>query len=191
MGREVEIKLRMTSAAAARKLLRGAGFVVARRRVLETNTVFDTPDLALRRAGSLVRVRRAGGEGLLTFKGPARIGRHKSREEMETAVASPAAAAAILTRLGLSPVFRYDKYRTEWARRGDAGHVVLDETPVGSFLELEGAPRWIDRTARELGFTPRDYITASYAALYKPVSRAAAASPKTDRSASAQTPRRR
>jgi adenylate cyclase class 2 len=44
---------------------------------------------------------------------------------------------------------------------------MLDETPVGAFLELEGAPRWIDRTARSLGFRESDYITASYGALYR------------------------
>jgi hypothetical protein len=38
--------------------------------------------------------------------------------------------------------------------------------PIGTYLELEGAPRWIDRTARALGFGPPDYITASYGRLY-------------------------
>jgi adenylate cyclase class 2 len=44
---------------------------------------------------------------------------------------------------------------------------MLDETPIGWYMELEGAPRWIDRTARELGFSEDDYITASYGALYQ------------------------
>ena len=42
----------------------------------------------------------------------------------------------------------------------------LDETPVGLYLELEGQPRWIDRTARQMGFKEEDYITRSYARLY-------------------------
>jgi len=42
----------------------------------------------------------------------------------------------------------------------------LDETPVGNYVELEGAPAWIDRMARRMGFAERDYITASYARLY-------------------------
>jgi len=45
----------------ARGLLRAAGFQVSRRRVFETNTVFDTPELGLRRAATLLRVRQAGG----------------------------------------------------------------------------------------------------------------------------------
>jgi hypothetical protein len=42
----------------------------------------------------------------------------------------------------------------------------LDETPIGNFLELEGSPRWIDRTARLLGFSSSDYINRSYGYLY-------------------------
>lgn len=42
----------------------------------------------------------------------------------------------------------------------------LDRTPIGTFLELEGPRRWIDRIASHLGYTPADYITRSYAALY-------------------------
>ena len=44
--------------------------------------------------------------------------------------------------------------------------VTIDETPIGTFLELEGEPEWIDRTAALLGFTTGDYVTASYASLY-------------------------
>ena len=46
------------------------------------------------------------------------------------------------------------------------GKVLLDETPIGNFLEIEGSPRWIDRTARALGFFDGDYITRSYGYLY-------------------------
>jgi hypothetical protein len=35
---------------------------------------------------------------------------------------------------------------------------MLDETPAGVFLELEGPSRWIDRTARRLGFAESDYL---------------------------------
>jgi hypothetical protein len=34
------------------------------------------------------------------------------------------------------------------------------------YLELEGAPGWIDRNARRLGFAESDYSTASYYGLY-------------------------
>jgi len=165
-NREVEIKLRVSSAPAARRILLAAGFRVEKRRIFEDNIVFDTADLALRRAGKLLRVREAGRDALVTYKGPAAPGKHKSREELEVAVSDGPKTALALERLGFSPVFRYQKYRTEYARTRERGVVTLDETPIGCFLEIEGAPRWIDRTARQLGFQESDYITGSYGGLY-------------------------
>jgi adenylate cyclase class 2 len=64
-------------------------------------------------------------------------------------------------------VFRYEKYRTEFARGSEPGLVTLDETPVGNFMELEGPARWIDHTAKVLGFSRDAYITDSYGKLYE------------------------
>lgn len=164
--RETEIKLRLAGVAAGRRLLRAQGFRVARRAALESDILFDTPRRALRRAGAVLRVRQTGRSGRLTYKGPAAVGRHKSREELEVEAAPPATLIQILMRLGYQPVFRYEKRRTEYRKPGGAGLATLDETPIGVFLELEGQPRWIDRTARALGFSPADYITSSYARLY-------------------------
>ena len=165
-ARETEIKLAVPDVKTARGLLRTAGFRVSRRRVFETNAVFDTPEMGLRRAAAVLRVRQAGGVATVTYKGPAEVGRHKSREELELEISDARAMGAIIERLGLGPVFRYDKYRTEYHQPGRSGIATLDETPVGVYLELEGTPNWIDRAARKLGFAEKDYITASYARLY-------------------------
>ncbi len=165
-SRETEIKLAVADARTARRLLRAAGFRVSKRRVFETNMVFDTPELGLRRAAALLRVRRAGGVATVTYKGPPDVGRYKSREELELEISDARAMGAIFERLGLGPVFRYDKYRTEYRQPGRSGIATLDETPVGVYLELEGTSKWIDRAARKLGFAEKDYITASYARLY-------------------------
>lgn len=164
--RETEIKLPVADAATARRMLRRAGFRVSRRRVFEANTVFDTPELGLRASQRLLRVREAGGVVTLTYKGQPAVGRHKSREELELVLSAAAPMAAVLDRLGFRPMFRYEKYRTELRKPGSAGVATVDKTPVGVFVELEGSPRWIDRTARELGFGHGDYITASYGRLY-------------------------
>jgi adenylate cyclase class 2 len=163
---ENEIKLAVTDAASARDLLRRAGFRMARRRVFEANTVFDTAKLTLRRGRRLLRVRQAGREVTLTFKGRPLPGPHKKREELETSLSDPARFAEILARLGFHTVFRYEKYRAEFRMQRGPGLAMLDETPIGIYLELEGPPDWIDRTASRMGFTRRDYITASYARLY-------------------------
>jgi adenylate cyclase class 2 len=165
-SRETEIKLALPDAKSGRALLRGAGFRVTRRRVFEGNDVLDTPECALRKAGSLLRVRRAGRVATLTYKGPAAVSRHKSREEVETRVPDAAIVAAIFERLGFKPTFRYEKYRTEYGHPDGGGVATLDETPIGVFMELEGTPRWIDRAARQLGFAECDYITSSYGRLF-------------------------
>lgn len=164
-SRETEIKLWLRDAASARRRLIAAGFRLLKRRVFEQNTVFDTPSLKLRKAASLLRVRRAGKSATLTYKGPPIPGPHKSREELETAVSAPEALCGVLERLGFRPIWRYEKYRTEY--RYGAGVATIDQTPIGVFVELEGPPDWIDRTARRLGFSPADYIKASYARLYQ------------------------
>jgi len=164
--REVEIKLALASAAEGRRMLEAGGFRLLKARVFEDNTLFDTPDRRLRAAASLLRLRQAGDAVMLTFKGPATYEKHKSREELELRLSDAVLDARLLARLGFEPVFRYQKYRTEYGEAGAEGVVTLDETPIGDYFELEGAPDWIDRTAARFGFREADYITASYAALY-------------------------
>lgn len=165
-SRETEIKLVLTDVAQGRRLLRAAGFRVSKRRIFEANTLFDTARGLLRRKQCLLRVRQAGGQGILTFKGPVTEGMYKDREELEVNVSDARGFSEILGRLDFLPAFRYEKYRTEYSRPGEAGTATLDETPIGVYLELEGAPGWIDRSARRLGFTESDYSTASYYGLY-------------------------
>jgi adenylate cyclase class 2 len=114
----------------------------------------------------MVRVREAGRHGLLTYKGPEAIGKYKDREELEVEVSDPHKMGEMLARLDFVPKFRYEKFRAEYCRPGEAGAAMLDETPIGVYLELEGAPGWIDRNARRLGFAESDYSTASYLGLY-------------------------
>jgi adenylate cyclase class 2 len=163
---ETEIKLAVKDARSARRLLRQDGFVVSRPRVFEANTVFDTPELSLRASSRLLRIRQAGRAATMTYKGVPETGKYKSREELELAISNAAAMMSIVERLGYHRVFRYEKYRTEFRQPRRAGIAMLDETPVGVYLELEGTPHWIDRTARRLGFTETDYITASYGRVY-------------------------
>lgn len=163
---EVEIKLPVSSVAAIRRRLRRLGFQAATPRLLERNLVFDTPDSALRRSAQLLRLRSKGARWWLTWKSrPEGVSRHKVRQELEVELADGEQLNQILARLGYRQAFEYQKYRTEF-HRGRQGQVLLDETPIGNFLELEGPPMWIDRAARELGYGRGDYILDSYSALY-------------------------
>ena len=163
--REIEVKLPFDSPTAARERLEALGARLIHDRRFEDNVLFDRHDNPLKTAGQLLRVRRDGPRALLTFKAPV-PGRHqhKIRAEEETEVTNPDSLERILEGLGFSPVYRYQKYRTLW-RLGDL-HVCLDETPLGCFVELEGAPQAIDAAAARLGFGPEDYVLESYLELH-------------------------
>lgn len=156
----------MHSTKYATTLLASRGFVVSKPRHFEVNVLFDTAANQLRESGRLLRLRAAGGKSVVTYKGVESSGRHKVREEVEVGVEDFAAAQHIFERIGFLPKFRYEKYRTEYKRLGDPGVVVLDETPIGDFLEIEGPAEWIDSTARKLGFDESQFITESYGRLY-------------------------
>ena len=130
-GREIEIKLPSSGVEEAERKLRAAGFRIAKERVLEENTLYDTATTELRHLSRLLRLRQIGNTYKLTYKGTPEPGKHKSREEIETDVADGQAFDAILARLGYLQVFRYEKFRTEFQRQGSEGIATLDETPIG------------------------------------------------------------
>lgn len=164
--REVEIKLAVQDAAAAREMLLRAGFAEVEPRSFEANEVYDTPTFELRRASCLLRLREFCGRSILTYKGPPEPGAHHRRMELETEVGDSSALRAILSELGYEVMFRYEKFRATYGRAGEPGHALIDETPIGVYLELEGTPDWIDSTASSLGFGAGAYIRDSYGTLY-------------------------
>ncbi len=164
---EVEVKLPVADVQTGKRLLYRAGFRVHKRRLFEDNVIFDTPDQSLLKVRSMLRLREAGGKAIVTVKGAPIESKHKVREEIEIEVSHAGNARQIFERLGFRPVFRYQKYRTEYKQPSRSGTATLDETPIGVYLELEGLPAWIDRSARQLGYQEKDYITDSYGRLFR------------------------
>jgi adenylate cyclase, class 2 len=181
---EIEIKLAVTDLDATICAIQALG-AVNQGRVFESNTLYDTPHSDLRHRGRLLRVRsesaplagRRNRQGrarkvVLTSKAPPpqprnteKRSRYKVRAERE--VVAPKDRRdwrATLNALGFQPAFRYEKYRTSFRLRGL--HLDLDETPLGTFLELEGRPAAIDRVARALGYKPDRYIRGTYWDVY-------------------------
>jgi adenylate cyclase class 2 len=188
MAEEREIKLRIADLAALRKALRKFGARIVTPRVHERNVLFDTLDRSLAAREQLLRIRTEKVAGrsqkrsprhLLTFKRPLMTAdsaqnpdQHKVREEIQLQVSEPRQLALIFERLGMRCWFQYEKFRTTFrlpVSNAWATHLLLelDETPIGIFLELEGPAQAIDRGARALGFTNRDYVLANYMVLYR------------------------
>ena len=164
MPQEVEIKFRVANLRALESKLRARGLRLITKRTHEINTLYDLPGELLRQRKQLLRIRKYGEEWTLTFKSGTTRGRHSRRVELETKLADGKKMHAILRALGYEPTFRYEKVRAEWTDR--KGHVVVDETPIGNFCEIEGPARWIDATAKKLGISAADYITKNYATLF-------------------------
>lgn len=163
-GVEREVKLRFADAGAARSAVTAAGGVLKRARRLQHDAVLDTARGTLRDAQSVLRVRLEDHQGLLTFKGPPQPSTMKTREEIETGVADTAAAFTLLDRLGFNVIFRYEKFREEFLLGGCT--VAVDETPVGTFVEVEGDEHAVRDVTVRLGRTADDFIVESYRALY-------------------------
>lgn len=161
---EVEIKFAVRDKKALTRSLHAAGFRQKTRRTPETNILFDTPERAISSRGEVLRIRLYGKVWTLTHKSQGTAGPHKLRTETEMTISDGDALASIFGALGLQPSFRYEKFRSEWT--DGKGDVVVDETPIGDYGEIEGPPGWIDRTAKRLGIAPSAYITASYAGLF-------------------------
>ena len=161
---EREIKLRFADGTSARAAVTAIGAVLLKPRRLQHDCLLDTAAGQLRDAGSILRVRHEPDTGFLTFKGPVQPATMKLRQEIETAVPDAATLLSILESLGYRVWFRYEKLREEY-RYGDA-IIAIDETPVGTFVEIEGSEEGVGRAATALGRGPSEYVLASSRTLY-------------------------
>jgi len=162
---ESELKIPVTDLEPVRLSLRGAQAIVVQSMAREINLLLDSDDGRLHDAGSLLRLRQHGDRKLLTFKGPVRYrGVIKERPEYETEVADGERMGEILQRLGFSVFMRYEKEREEWLV-GEVS-VVLDHTPMGDFVEVEGPPEQLERTALLLGLRVAEAVRGSYVSLW-------------------------
>ena len=139
---EIEAKLKVDSHAAVRKRLASAGGKCVGR-VMEENHIFDRPDRSMLAADCGVRVRLCRDDAgtivstSVTYKGPRRAGRYKSRPEIQFQVDDGAAAMAFLNALGFVEAVSFEKRRESWVL-GDC-RVELDDVPhLGSYVEIEG-----------------------------------------------------
>ena len=166
---ETEIKFRVDDLPGLSSRLVLARFTLQTPRSFEANVLYDTPTRQMRARTEILRIRNYAGRCILTHKRLPDVGpgedAHKHRIETETEVSDGSVLAQIFHSIGLTPAFRYEKWRTEWS--DGEGHCVVDETPIGNFAELEGSPAWIDRIAALLGIVPGQYITLSYGRLFE------------------------
>ncbi len=161
---EREVKLRFESPEQARAAILEAGATPLRSRRLQEDALLDTADEGLRRRQSVLRIRTESGKSLMTFKGPVQPGTMKIREEYETVIGDGEVLQRVFEELGLHVWFRYEKYREEYA--AEDATIAIDETPVGTFVEIEGGEEAILKMTEALGRSSADFILDSYRGLF-------------------------
>jgi adenylate cyclase class 2 len=135
----------------------------------EKNLLFDFADRNLETTGCAVRLRTYGETTTLTFKGEIQEDpRFKKRQELETSVDDPQAMIKVLEGLGMNVCFEYSKIREVYTLSvdQDQAEICLDETPVGTFVEIEGSENAIETLASQLGWTPDSFIRRNYVEMY-------------------------
>src|SRR6266545_5527204 len=141
-----EVNLRFATPDEARAAIIAAGATPLRSRRLQEDALLDTEDESLRRRRCVLRIRTESGKSLLTFKGPVLPGSMKVRDEYETVLGAGEGVQRVLEEVGLHVWFRYEKYREEFAAEDVT--IAVDETPVGTFVEVEGGEEGILAIAR-------------------------------------------
>jgi adenylate cyclase class 2 len=174
---EIELKFPVSDPEDLQTHLPSLGFHLVTPRTFEHNTLYDTPNRDLRARREILRIRQYGTLCTVTHKrqpdqqAPVDTTRYKIRVETETIVAEGEALAEIFRQLGYTPAFVYEKYRTEWSHSTGVNsethaHLVIDETPIGNYAELEGPTAWIDHTLAALNIDPATCLTDSYGKLF-------------------------
>jgi adenylate cyclase class 2 len=162
---ELEVKFNLSGRQKMEERLAGKAALRAPR-VHEVNLRLDTPDHALLYTGRLLRLRQDT-RSRLTYKGPgSEQGGARLRQELEFTVSDFDTTLHLFEALGYTIVLMYEKYRTTY-ELGEV-EVVVDETPIGDFLEIEGPDgKSIRQAANELGLDWEKRILDSYTMLFE------------------------
>lgn len=164
--KEIEAKFLVRSLAALERRLLPMGARPVQARLHEMNWRFDLPNGRLRAEGRVLRL-RSDGEARLTYKGESAVDSGVlSRMELEITVSDLETVRAILEALGYVQIAVYEKYRRVY----DLGacHIMLDELPIGDFVEIEGPDTATVRSvAHSLGLDTGRAAKGSYLRLFE------------------------
>lgn len=171
---EIELKYRIDDVAAIAVKLEALGARPVDVRD-EIDDYYNAPDRDFKATDEVFRLRSAGADCVLTYKGPKRPGAVKTREEIEVPLASGLRddASRLIRALGYRLTATVAKRRSihSLERDGFELHVCLDSlASIGEFVEIEivaderdlaKAEATVKGVAAELGLTtpePRAYL---------------------------------
>jgi len=167
-SQEIEVKFYVKDLKKLEARLRELKARLIQELVHETNIRFDTAGQDLRRRQSALRLRQDE-QVHFTYKGPSKNESGVlSRTEIEVTVDDFNRARQFLEALGFAKSFFYEKYRTTYEL--GASHIMLDETPLGSFIEIEGeSAEGVRALSDRLSLNRDAAVGISYSALFERV----------------------
>ncbi len=169
-GQEIEVKFYVGDLSKIEERLKGLNAGLIQPRVHETNLRYDTPKGELRQSGKVLRLRQDD-KARMTYKGASKKEDGvMSRTEIEFVVEDFESAKQLIEALGYKLMVFYEKYRTTY--KLDHTHIMLDELPYGSFVEIEGNDiSSIREMAKKLELHWEAAIETSYHALFERVAK--------------------
>lgn len=149
--------------------------------VSELNVIFDTKKKELQKSDSMLRLRiekdhanKGEQSVLLTFKGPKKKSKFKSRPEFQTFLGSPYEMVEILHLLGYQEQLEFEKVRFGFGLKSPKpAFVQIDVLPLGTgrnnlayFCEIEGkSDADITAVMKALTFKDKEIIKTGYASM--------------------------
>lgn len=162
MPTETEIKIKIDNIAAIKQKLLELKADLYKKRALEVDEYFDKKGM-LKKTDQVLRLRD---NTLFTYKGPQeKKQKLKIREEIEVMVDNGEYLKKILEKLGYTNLKRKEKYREAYVL--GTTKIVIDETPMGNYIEIEGTKESVQQAAQKLGFTEKQFNKKSYTALWE------------------------
>ncbi len=134
-------------------------------RTFEVNLRFDTSNGDLQREGRVLRLRKDDLARLTYKDNSQQIAGALSRREIEFVVDDFDSAKQFIEALGYEVAFIYEKYRMTFEYKGT--HIMLDELPYESFVEIEGEVEILRPIAEQLHLDWDKAIPASYHILFE------------------------
>ncbi len=168
-GQEIEAKFHVQNLRKIELRLLELKAQLIQPRVHEVNLRFDRSDGELRNSFRVLRLRQDD-IARFTFKGPSveETGGILSRQEIEFEVGDFDSAKQFLEAIGFQVVVFYEKFRTTYELNNT--HIMLDELPYGSFIEIEGENMESIRSIADLlGLNWDAMVKAGYHALFERV----------------------
>jgi adenylate cyclase class 2 len=159
---ETEVKIKIENIEQIKQKIIEIRAELFKKRAFQRDIAFDTKG-KLKKNGECLRIRD---NSIFTYKGPKQKGsKMKIREEIEIMVDNGNYLTEILAKLGYYPTQRKEKYRESYIFH--LTKICLDETPMGSFLEIEGSKESVLDVAKRLGFTEKSFINKAYGELWE------------------------